>query len=489
MKNHLIFKASCLIVCLAPLSALAEETRPNIVFILCDDLGYGDIQSLNPENGKILTPSVDKLAKEGMVFTDAHSGSAVCTPTRYGLMTGRYSWRTSLQSGVVQGFKPNLIAEDRPTVASFLQSQGYHTGIIGKWHLNFQYVDQKTGEALKRKGKKDLAPVGSKIPDGPIHRGFNYFHGFHHAGDMRGVIENDTVIAHDDVEHMLPRITNKAVEYIDRRATEKETPFFLYVPYGSPHSPVVPTDGWIGKSGLNKHADFVMQTDNGVGQIMAALDKHGFTENTLFIFSADNGTSKGANIDELKKKGHLVSAGFRGSKADLWEGGHRVPFVVRWPATVKAGSVNDETICLTDLFATTSEIISKALPDGSAEDSVSFLPALSGEPIVSSRAGVIHHSITGHFGYRQGKWKLLLAKGSAGWTGPKENEIPKDSPKAQLYDIENDPAETTNLYESNPEVVERLLMQLEKDVFSGRSTKGVSSSNDIEKIELWKNKK
>lgn len=497
MKNTSL-KSSVALLCafvLATLSVAAERSpvlspsKPNIVFILCDDLGYGDIQVLNPEYGKIKTPAVDKLAAEGMIFTDAHSGSAVCTPTRYGLMTGRYSWRTTLQRGVVQGFKPNLIAEDRPTVASFLKAQGYHTGIVGKWHLNFQYADATTGKILQRKGNKTLAPVGSKIPDGPVTRGFDYYHGFHHAGDMKGVIENDTVIAHEDEINMLPRLTRKAVEYIETRATDKKTPFFLYVPYGSPHSPVVPTAEWRGKSGLNIHADFVMQTDDGVGQIMAALDKHGLAENTLVIFSADNGTSKGANIPQLEKMGHLVSAGFRGSKADLWDGGHRVPFVVRWPKQVAAGSISDQLICLTDLFATTAEITGKALPAKSAEDSVSFLPALSGEPIVSTRAGVIHHSISGHFAYRQGKWKLLLAKGSAGWTGPKENEMPKGAPKAQLYDMENDPGETTNLYETNPEVVARLLAQLEADVFNGRSTKGAPSKNDTEEITLWKSEK
>lgn len=473
---------------LLPLSLFATE-RPNIVFILCDDLGYGDVQCLNPENGKIRTPSVDKLAAEGMIFTDAHSGSAVCTPTRYGLMTGRYSWRTTLQRGVVQGFKPNLIAEDRLTVAGFLKAQGYHTGMVGKWHLNFQYVDPTTEKVIQRKGKKTLAPVGSKIPDGPIHRGFDYFHGFHHAGDMKGVIENDTVILHENEINMLPRITRKSVEYIETRATEKETPFFLYVPYGSPHTPIVPSPEWIGRSGLGIYGDFVMQTDDGVGQIMAALDKHGLADNTIVIFSADNGTSKAAKIPELAEQGHIVSAGFRGSKADLWDGGHRVPFIVRWPARVTAGTTSNELICLTDLFATTSDITGKALPAGSAEDSVSFLPALSGEPIVSTRAGVIHHSISGHFAYRQGKWKLLLAKGSAGWTGPKENQLPKGTPKAQLYDMEQDPAETTNLYETNPEVAARLLAQLEADVFNGRSTEGGESKNDIDAISLWKNEK
>lgn len=461
-------------------------SQPNIVFVLCDDLGYGDVQCLNPEQGKIKTPWVDKLASEGMIFTDAHSGSSVCTPTRYGLMTGRYSWRTKLQRGVVQGFKPNLIAEDRPTVASFLKAQGYHTGIVGKWHLNFDYLDPETGVALKKANKSSLAPVGSTIPDGPVNRGFDYYHGFHHAGDMRGVIENNKVIAHDDVMNMLPRLTRKAVEYIDARAAEKDVPFFLYVPLGSPHTPIVPTPEWQGKSGLGDYGDFVMQTDASVGAILEALDRNGLSDNTLVIFSSDNGCSKAANIPALAKQGHIVSAGMRGSKADLWDGGHRIPFIVRWPGEVAAGSSSDQLICLTDFFATLSELTGKPLPSGSAEDSVSFLPALSGKPIVSTRNGVIHHSYTGHFAYRMGKWKLLLAKGSGGWTSPTEKQMPKGSLPAQLYDMEADPAETTNLYTTHPEVAAQLLAQLEADVARGRSTEGPASQNDVKQINLWK---
>ena len=465
----------------------AESPKPNIVVILCDDLGYGDIQVLNPEHGKIKTPSVDQLAAEGMIFTDAHSGSSVCTPTRYGLLTGRYSWRTHLQKGVVQGFDPNLIAENRMSVAGFLKSQGYHTGIVGKWHLDFQYADETTGAILQRNEvKKGKAPVGSVIPDGPVSRGFDYFHGFHHAGDMEVIIENDKVIEHDEVINMLPRLTRKAVEYIDSRAADKETPFFLYVPYGSPHTPIVPSVEWQGRSGLGDYADFVMQTDAGVGEITAALERNGLTENTLIIFSSDNGCSKAANIPDLLKKGHKVSAHYRGSKADLWEGGHRIPFIARWPKQIEAATKTDQLICLVDLFATTADILQIESPAGTAEDSVSFLPALSGQPITSARAGVIHHSISGHFSYRKGKWKLLLAKASGGWSSPKENEMPKDSPKGQLYDMEADPAETTNLYETQPEVVAELLALLTADVNRGRSTEGLESKNDTDNIVLWK---
>ncbi|MGJ8672680.1 sulfatase family protein [Rubritalea sp.] len=472
-------------------TSLQAADKPNIVYILTDDQGYGDVSLLNPERGKIPTPSIDRIGKEGMVFTDAHSGSAVCTPTRYGVLTGRYSWRTKLQSGVVQGFAPCLIAEDRPTVASFLRENGYDTAIVGKWHLNFQYTDPKSGKVLKRAKGKKMAPVGSKIPDGPVNRGFDYYHGFHHAGDMEGVIENDTVIAHDPVINMLPRVTDKAVSYIDERAKEKNAkPFFLYVPYGSPHTPIVPTEEWQEKSGISPYADFVMQTDAGVGEILNALDRNGLTENTLVVFTADNGCSKAAKFSQLESKGHYASAHLRGSKADLWEGGHRVPFLVRWPAKIKAGTTSGQLICHTDLFASCAELLGAELPANAAEDSVSIVPALSGEPIQSSRKGVIHHSISGHFAYRQGKWKLLLARGSGGWTAPKEAEAKKAGvPIAQLYDLEKDPGETTNLYESHPEVAARLLAQLEADVSNGRSTDGAAAKNDVKDIKLWKSGK
>ena len=482
-------------------SSTSTANKPNIVFILCDDLGYGDIQSLAPETSKIKTPHVDKLTKEGMVFTDAHSGSSVCSPTRYGIMTGRYSWRTKLQRGVVTGFAPNLITEDRPTIANFLKNQDYNTAIIGKWHLNFQYVDPVSKETISKKSlnnkskksnpkskkrSKPLAPVGSIIPDGPIQRGFDYYHGFHHAGSMKAVIENDKIILHEDEMNMLPRLTDKSVEYINQQAKNKDgKPFFLYVPLGSPHTPILPTKEWQGKSGLGKYGDFVMQTDATVGAIIKALKDNGLSENTLVIFSSDNGASKAANIKGLAKQGHIVSAGYRGSKSDLWDGGHRIPFIVKWPNKVEPGSISNELICLTDVFATVADITKKDMPSKSGEDSVSFLDALKGKKVNSTRAGIIHHSIDGYFGYRLGKWKLLLAKGSGGWSSPKETES-AEMPIAQLYNLETDPAETQNLYSTHPEIAEKLLKQLKLDIETGRSTKGEFSENDIDNIILWK---
>jgi arylsulfatase A-like enzyme len=486
MKNALLptFLISCFSLAVAPIESAAEGSKPNIVYIICDDLGYGEIHTLAPKTSKIPTPGADRLASQGMVFTDAHSGSAVCTPTRYGIMTGRYSWRTRLQKGVVTGFAPSLIAENRPTVASFLKGQGYDTAIVGKWHLNFEYLDPKSGEAYNQKEHK-IPPVGAQIPDGPLTRGFDFYHGFHHARNMKAVIENNRVIEHDDEINMLPRLTRRAVEYIDSRAGN-EKPFFLYLPLGSPHNPIVPTPEWQGKSGLSPHADFVMQTDHVVVEVSKALERHGLTDNTLVIFTSDNGTSKAAGIAKLEALGHFPSAHLRGSKADLWDGGHRIPFIVRWPGKVEPGSQNDQLICLTDLLATTAGILETTMPKGSGEDSVSFLPALSGKPIVSTRNGVIHHSNSGHFAYRYGKWKLLLARGSGGWSSPTENEVEAGALEAQLYDMGNDVGETNNLYTEKPEVAERLLALLASDVNAGRSTKGALSLNDVADIVLWK---
>ncbi len=482
--HHPLFAFTGLLLALTSLLSNADSSKPNIVYLICDDLGYGEIQTLAPKTSKIPTPGADQLAAEGMVFTDAHSGSAVCTPTRYGIMTGRYSWRTTLQKGVVTGFAPSLIAANRPTVANFLKSQGYDTAIVGKWHLNFEYLDPKTKAPLHKKDHK-LPPIGALIPDGPLTRGFDYFHGFHHARNMKAVIENNRVIEHDDEIKMLPRLTQKAVEYIDARA-ETNKPFFLYLPLGSPHNPILPSPEWQGRSGLSPHADFVMQTDHVMVEVSNALERQGLTEETLVIFTSDNGTSKAANIKQLEAQGHFPSAHLRGSKADLWDGGHRIPFIVRWPGKVKPGTHSDQLICLTDLFATTADILGTALPMETGEDSVSFLPALQEQQIVSTRHGIIHHSSTGHFAYRHEQWKLLLARGSGGWSSPKENQVESGTAEAQLYNMKIDPGETTNLYQQRPKIAQRLLRLMTADITAGRSTQGTLSTNDVANIVLWK---
>jgi arylsulfatase A-like enzyme len=482
--------------------AVGYAAPPNIVYILADDLGYGDVHCLNPERCKIATPQIDQLAAQGVTFTDAHSGSAVCTPTRYGILTGRYGWRTRLQRGVLFGYDAPLIAKDRLTVAGYLRDQGYATACIGKWHLGLD-LPTTDGQTPKKNGSN--VDWSKPLADTPVHHGFDWFYGISGSLDMHPYIyiENDRFVgectveknlyhnrkgpAHADFEgvDVLPTIGKKACEYIARQKAGK--PFFAYVALTSPHTPILPSNDWKGKSDLGVYGDFVMQTDAVVGQIVDAVDAAGLAENTMIILTSDNGCSaKPAGAAALQKQGHYPSAQFRGYKSDLWDGGHRVPFIVRWPARVEAGGKSGQTICLTDLMATGADVLGKELPKAAGGDSVSFLPALTGRPIESSRSGIVHHSIDGHFACRQGKWKLLLARASGGWSVPNEKKAPAGCPETQLYDLEADPGETNNLIASHPEVAERLLRQLESDIQRGRSTAGPDLENDVSSIRLRK---
>ncbi len=480
-----------------------NQTQPNVVFILTDDLGYGDVKCLNPE-GKIATPQMDKLAGQGMIFTDAHTSSSVCTPSRYSILTGRYPWRTHLQQGVLNGYSKPLIDADRSTVASFMKQQGYSTACIGKWHLGMN-MPLLPGEKIPEEEYPVYFPVNWKgeIKNSPLANGFDYYYGISASLDMPPFIfvENNRFVgeatsqkefyrkgqAQKDFEavDVLPEIGRKTVEYIKKQNASK--PFFAYIAFTSPHTPILPSKEWQGKSILGKYGDFVMQTDDVIGQIVSAIDEMGLAENTLVIVTSDNGCSKAAGIPQMEALGHEVSYIYRGSKADLWDGGHRVPFIVRWPQKIKAGTISNEVICLTDFFATVADITGRPIPYGNAEDSYSFLPALSGKPIVSARQGIISHSINGYFAYRKGKWKLLLAKGSGGWSSPTEKES-VDSTIAQLYNMEKDPGEKTNLYNTHPDVVKLILKQLEKEIRDGRSTKGKVLKNDTGNIIIWKNR-
>ena len=516
MKQRLI---PILAIFLAPFSAFAETAPPNIVYILADDMGYGDVQILNPERGKIPTPHMDQVAKDGMIFTDAHTTSSVCTPTRYGVMTGRYNWRTKLQEHVLNGYGLPLIPTDRMTVPSFLSENGYTTAMIGKWHLGLDIATldgkgAKPAGGLKAKmGKgafppEELSNIDWKKPiqGGPVDLGFDSWFGITASLDFppyvwirnRNWVGEGTHAkafrrpgpASEDFEaiDVLDKLAAESVKYISDYESEK--PFFIYIPLPSPHTPIVPTEKWQGKSGIGKYGDFMMQTDELVGQVVKALDAAGLSENTLLVVTSDNGCSKAANFPNLESHGHFASAQYRGSKADLWDGGHRVPFLVKWPEVIKAGSVSNVLTCQTDLLATCADLLGKELPENAGEDSESILPVLEGESVEFFRMGIIHHSVSGHFSYRMGQWKLLLAKGSGGWTKPSEKEMAKipDAPQGQLYDLEADPGEQNNLYTEKPEVVEKLLAQLKKDVAAGRTNEGPQQKNDIptEQIKLWK---
>jgi arylsulfatase A len=488
------------------------KTFPNIVYIIADDMGYGDVSCLNPDS-KISTPNMDRLASEGMIFTDAHSGSAVCTPTRYGILTGRYCWRSRLESGVLWGYSRALIPRSRMTVASLLKQHGYSTACIGKWHLGWDWAT-KDGHVFSDRSDEtgESVDYGQPIAAGPIELGFDCFFGIPASLDMLPYVyvENDRVLESPTEtiagmegrrfyrggpaapgfkhEEVLPKCTTRAVQFIENHAnTCSGAPFFLYFPLSAPHTPILPTQDFKGRSGIGPYGDFVVQCDWTIGQIMQALDRHGMRENTLFIVTSDNGCSPMADFADLAQKGHQPSYHFRGYKADIFEGGHRIPFIVRWPGKVQPGSVCDDTICLTDLLATVAAILDFDLPENAGEDSVSILPDLFGKATGPVREATVHHSINGSFSIRQGNWKLELCPGSGGWSYPQPAEAENlDLPRFQLYDLSEDIGERNNVIDRYPEIVEQLTELLIKYVNDGRSTPGLPQKNDRQvSILLW----
>lgn len=452
--------------------AAAEAKPPNIVYILADDLGYGDVRCLNPDKGKILTPHLDKFASQGLTFTDAHSGSSVCTPTRYGLLTGRYAWRTRLRKGVLSGYDEPLISKGTLTVPALLKQHGYHSACIGKWHLGYTLED-------RTKANEQGAFLGAVTGDGPVSRGFDEFFGFHHARKMKSLFENDRVTRMVEPVDMLPLLVKHTRSHIAARAKTGQ-PFFIYLALNSPHTPIAPSKEWQGKSALGAYGDFVMQTDSAVGEVLSALDEAGVSNNTLVIFTSDNGCSgPAANTKQLERQGHFASAGFRGYKSDIWDGGHRVPFFVRWPENVKPSTRSAQLVCLTDLMATCAEILGAKLPDNAGVDSISMLPALMGNDTKPVRESIVHHSIEGRFAIRQGPWKLVLCAGSGGWSKPGDKEAKQQGlPGVQLYQIEDDPAESNNLQAKHPKTVSRLKSLLDHHIKQGRSTPGPKQPND-----------
>ncbi len=453
---------------------------PNLVIILADDLGYGDPRCYNPAS-KVPTPHIDRLAAQGLRFTDAHTPSAVCTPTRYGVLTGRYCWRTPLKRGVLQGYSPLLIEPGRMTVASLLKQKGYATTAVGKWHLGL-------GRAARTDFGKPLRP-------GPNAVGFDYFFGIPASLDMPPYVfvENERVteaptatigdsamrrhggqgfwrggaiapgFRHEDV---LPKLTEKAVALIGKQ--KKGKPFFLYLALTAPHTPWMPTKDFRGKSGAGSYGDFVAQVDATVGRVARALDDAGLAGDTLLIFTSDNGAHwLPTDIERWK---HRANDGLRGQKADIWDGGHRVPFIARWPGKVKAGAVSKELICLTDLLATAADLVGAKLPADAGEDSFSILPVLRGQkrdrPV---REAVVHQSGDGTLGIRQGPWKLATALGSHGFSNPRNVKPREGGPRGQLYRMDDDPEEKTNLWLKRPDVVKRLTALLAKYQAEGRS--------------------
>lgn len=482
-------------------AALAAPRRlPNIVVILADDLGYGDLRCYNP-NSKIPTPNLDRLAAQGVRFTDAHTPSAVCTPTRYGLLTGRYAWRTWLTAGVLDGFDPPLIERGRLTVPALLKRRGYETACVGKWHLGMEWL-RRDGTPVPRRdtvsgGFRPGSDVDFTKPvsGGPRSAGFDWFYGISASLDMSPYcfLENErtagipTVATPEDrslfmnqvpgvrtpdfrLEDVQPVLTRKACDYIRARKGSAK-PFFLYLAFASPHLPVVPNESFLGKSQAGRYGDFVAEMDASVGEVLRALEASRLSENTMVLFTSDNGglwhwwefeeaddRAMGKTTDRgryVKDFGHQSNAHLRGTKADIWEGGHRVPFIVRWPGVSKPGSVSSSLIGLNDLMATCAEITGERLPDDAGEDSISFLAAVR-DPSARTREDVILHSLHGTFAIRQGDWKLVPARGSGGFSSPRQVKPKAGEPAGQLYNLRADPRETKNLYLDHPEIVSRL---------------------------------
>ncbi|MFZ5832130.1 MAG: sulfatase-like hydrolase/transferase [Planctomycetota bacterium] len=522
---HAVRRASLIALCAACCVAQAAEgpaaKHPNIVYVLADDLGYGDVGCYNPE-AKIATPHVDRLAREGMRFTDAHSGSAVCSPTRYGILTGRYAWRTRLQRGVLGPYDPPLIDAARLTVPALLRQHGYRTACVGKWHLGWQWP-QVSGEVV----------FDQPITEGPTTRGFDSYFGT----DVPNYppycfLRNDRTVG-QPTDHkteknldgrpgpmlpgwrfdaILPALGDEAARFIAEQSKASE-PFFLYVPLTSPHEPIAPSAAFRGRSGISPLADFIMETDDALGKVLKAIDDAGIGPDTLVIFTSDNGHAKYTGLPELLARGHNPSGPLRGYKTDIWEGGHRVPFVVRWPGKVAAGSRCDTTICHTNLMATCAEILGASLPPAAGEDSVSILPLLRGEESTRpALEAVVHHSGGGEFAVRRGPWKLVLLKPAAAKARqPAKKQPAKQQPAAkkksaqqkaaavakqspqpaaaqaaesqpqapQLYNLERDLAETTDVAAEHPEIVAELTAVLEKIVGEGRSSPGPAQQNDV----------
>jgi len=488
-------------------SSFAAE-KPNILFILADDLGYGDVSCYNAQS-KVPTPHLDQLAKEGIRFTDAHSPSTVCTPTRYSILAGRMAFRLNYR-GVFTGVGgPCLINPGRLTVASLLKQQGYATAMFGKWHVGLTAFD-KEGKPIHQNGLPAVRRIdySRALKGGPVDHGFDHFFGTASCPTTdwlyayidgnnipvppTQIVDRTPLPKHPysrdnrpgmiapgfDLEEVDMVFLDKSLKFLEQHSKNTaKKPFFLFHSMQAVHLPSFAGDAFKGKTKAGPHGDFIFEMDHVVGELMKALKKYGMAENTLVVFSSDNGPEVPTTIAMRRDHKHDGARPWRGVKRDQWEGGHRVPFIARWPGRIKPGSTSGQTVCLTDLMATAAAITGAKLPNNVAEDSYNILPALLGEnkPI---REYTLHQTMSLALAIRKGNWKYLDHKGSGGnnynrggeW-GMKQYALPEKSPKSpgQLYDLTKDPGETTNLYFEKPEMVEELKAKLEEAKKSGRS--------------------
>lgn len=486
------------------LAAAQEDTasdvkrRPNIVIVYTDDQGYGDASCLNPE-AKFQTPNMDRLAAQGISFTDAHCSASVCTPSRYGLLTGRYAWRTTLKRGVFGAEKKGLISDDRETLASFLRQSGYATCMVGKWHLGMDFPGKNSQDRDWTQPVRDM----------PLDKGFDYFYGIP-ASLNYGILawfegrfaktpptmftnkkpnrrhvdyrirppyeatpeataeqlgKRGWEIAEDFVDNQcLTRFTDKAIDWIsEHRAANPDQPFFVYLPYTSPHYPVCPLPKFRGQGDAGAYGEFVIETDYHLGRILDHLDEQDLADDTLIVFTSDNGPEKSwkARVDEF---GHRSNGPFREGKRAVYEGGHRVPFFVRWPAGIQGSSrTSDQLLCQTDIFATVAELVGEPLPVGAAEDSISFANALTSSEPSGREEPVIHHAVNGRFAIRLQDWKLVMSYGDS---------------VEELYNIRLDPSESNDVFGENVEVANQLRSAITDTVLSGRTRSGPRTFND-----------
>jgi arylsulfatase A-like enzyme len=461
-----------------PATAQGAARKPNVVYILADDLGWGDLDVYNAHSA-IPTPVANGFAREGMRFTDMHASSAVCTPSRYSILTGRYAWRSRLKKGVLNGDSPNLIEEGRLTVPGMLKAQGYYTAGVGKWHLGL--------------GNDATTDFAKALRPGPVDHGFDYYFGIPASLDMAPYVyfENDHVVEAATVNdpgskeprgvfwragpraksfempQVLPTLTNKAIDVIHERAKTQGQPFFLYFAMPSPHTPWVPLPEFKGKSGAGDYGDYVVEVDTMIGKVLEALKASGLNDNTIVVVTSDNGADW--KPEDIERYPHRANASWRGEKADVWEAGHRIPFMVRWPGHVPANAVSDETGSLTDLMATLADVLQVKLPENVAEDSFDLLPVWLGQKHVPVRKTIIDHSIDGMFTIREGDWKLELGLGSGGFSEPRTVKPVEGGVQGQLYNLKDDPGEVYNLWAKRPDIVERLTKYLDGDKERGRT--------------------
>ncbi|MFI3325252.1 MAG: arylsulfatase [Clostridia bacterium] len=504
--------------------------KPNVIIYFADDLGYGDVSCFNSDS-KINTKCMDEMAKNGVKFTDVHASSAICTPSRYSLLTGRHNWRSEHQGGICSVYGNSWIKKEQATIGTMMQENGYNTAHIGKWHLGFGWdFDAKNGDFFYRTKKKTSKTIeelqevwkeafSKPTLDSPTHHGFDYSYGV----DLPNwppytYIENNypteipdqwlsdefigdniasmcgPVAPNFKFDEIIGNLTNRAEKYIEENSQD-EKPFFLYFAATTPHTPLVPSKEFSGISGLNSpYADMVLETDNSLGRIIQKVKDCGIEEDTIIIFASDNGCASYIGVDNLLEQGHHPSGIYRGYKADAWDGGHRIPFIMQWKNHLECEKEFDNLVCLTDVFATVASLTNSTYSSNSAEDSFDISSVFENK--TAERDFCIHQSSTGKFAVRTSKWKLILSpySGAGTYFSSKSYQYDISTPEMakelnlppiQLYDMEIDPSEKNNIALENIDIVKSLISKLQIAVENGRNTTGTVLSNDVD-VDIWK---